>query len=102
GNYWIEFWYRENVMNSINSFNGHVHIYFNSDRTPPTYTMGTLGFDRSYGQWRKLGFRMNAPPITQDGKISFTIRHAAGVVELDGLSIREVSDRDNDAINNFF
>lgn len=99
GEYWIEMWYRESL--SAKTFNPHLHFYLygpkieHSDR----YT-GTVYFDPTFGQWRKVGFRLKAP-LTQDGRLVVTIRQVTGVMEIDGLTVRPVSDREVDSLTNF-
>jgi hypothetical protein len=62
--------------------------------------MGTVYFERTLGRWRKISFNMKAPPKS-DGKLMFSIRHIFGVGELDGISVRPVSDREHDSLANF-
>ena len=61
-----------------------------------------LYLERTHGQWRKLGFKIKAPPV-QDGKLVVDLRHynARGLLEIDGLSIQPVSDPQNDSLIGF-
>ena len=40
-------------------------------------------------------------PLTQDGRLEFGVGHIRGVMEIDALSIREITDRQNDSLTNF-
>ena len=99
GEYWIEMWYREVLTSAPHS--PHVHFYiFGEANKLSDRGQGTSYFDRTYGAWRKFGFMLKAP-LDPDGRLAFTIRQVLGVVEIDGLSMRPVTDRQADALNNF-
>lgn len=102
GQYWVEMWYRESLIDRGPPYGPHIHmiLYGDEKKSTPPFIQLTSVVERTFGQWRKLGFKFTAP-LTQDGKLDFTIRHIRGVMELDGLSIREVSDRQNDSLTNF-
>jgi hypothetical protein len=40
-------------------------------------------------------------PITQDGQVTFSFRHAVGALSLDGFSVMPISPREMDSYNNF-
>jgi tetratricopeptide (TPR) repeat protein/chitodextrinase len=102
GWYWVEFWCRE----TLGSYNhGHQQQAYawiaaagdkelHVPKNPPVY------LERTYGQWRKLGFKFKAP-AAQDGNLVVDLRHYIGVLEIDGLSIHPVSDPQNDSLIGF-
>lgn len=100
--YWIEFWYREQE--------GYSNI-----GPPPTFTLTLQGagnstdadegskdiaISRTYGQWRKAGAKLKTP-VTQDGLLKIDFLNVYGVIEIDGLKILAVSDRENDSLRSF-
>jgi hypothetical protein len=62
--------------------------------------MGTIYYEPTRGRWQKLGFKVRAP-LTTNAQLYFTLRHTQGLVEIDDLSVRPISDRDRDALTNF-
>lgn len=100
GYHWVELWYRES-LNSLPA-NSHMHTYLQGTGTDqdPVLGMATNYYSRTYGEWRKLGFLLRAP-LTQDGRVLFTIRQVHGVTEFDSLSVMPISDRQYDAMLNF-
>ena len=55
--------------------------------------------ERSPGAWRKIGFVLDAP-LANDGKFTMSVL-TMGAVEIDGLSVKAVTDRQLDALSNF-
>jgi hypothetical protein len=102
GTVWVEFWYRESLESSPITGNPHVHmtLYGTGDAVNPASGTVTQQFERTWGVWRKMGFRLRAP-VTQDGRITASIRQLYGAVELDGLSITAISDRQVDTLASF-
>jgi tetratricopeptide (TPR) repeat protein len=102
GTYWVEFWYRDVLAPGTPTNNPHVHAWIVGDGLPYNGNagMGTIYFERTLGRWRKLGFRITAPP-TPTGRIEFSIRHIFGVGQIDGISVRPVSARQADSLTNF-
>jgi tetratricopeptide (TPR) repeat protein len=106
GWYWIELWYREN----LGSYNvgglqqARAWITTEDDKdlftvrgtsvSPPTY------MERTHGQWRKLGFKFKAP-AQQDGLLALMFYHPYGVVEIAGLTMKPISDPQNDWLTSF-
>lgn len=125
GEYWVELWYRDMLLDI--PYRPRVNLGI---RTPEGFKVGGGGMaesplERTFGQWRKIGFLLKAPPGT-DGSVSFFIfldgrsqtaknrdpgtdveegdksgRMGCGIIEIDGFSVRAVSDHDSDALNNF-
>lgn len=102
--YWVEFWYR-GVCEGSNL--PHVIVpqaalgfYYNGTMTRPDEGSATMTMERSYGGWRKIAARLKAPP-TEEGKLYVHVNYSQGYYEIDGLSIRPLSDRQNDTLHNF-
>ena len=99
GEYWVEMWYRETLASA--PFSPHTHMYLYGETTAGSdRAQGTSYFSRTFGQWRRFGFLLKAP-LTSKGRFIYTIRQVSGVVEIDGVSIRAITDREADALNNF-
>jgi hypothetical protein len=56
--------------------------------------------ERTHGQWRKLGFKFKAPS-QQDGLLVVMFYHPYGVVEIAGLTMKPISDPQNDWLTSF-
>lgn len=102
GSYLIEMWVRDTLAWGPGSNNPHVHvwIYGTDMKYNGNAGMGTVYFERTIGRWRKLSFNIKGPD-TVDGKFSASIRHIYGIMELDGVSVRPVTDRQQDSLVNF-
>jgi tetratricopeptide (TPR) repeat protein len=105
GYYWVEFWYRDAVMGStIPHLVAPIvqpHFYDTGTGTHPDgdgSAQQTL--ERGYGRWRKCAFSLRAPQA-QDGRVMIYFFYALGVLEIDGLSIQPISDRQKDLLHNF-
>jgi hypothetical protein len=59
-----------------------------------------LHLERTFGQWRKVGF-LCGNSENPDGTVGFTYHYQNGLVDIDGISVRAVTDREADALNNF-
>jgi tetratricopeptide (TPR) repeat protein len=102
GWYWVEVWHRETLAgyNQGNQQQAFAWISPEGDKAlhipkgPPTY------LDRTYGQWRKLGFKFKAP-AAQDGLLVVWFINYLATSEIDGLVIRPISDRQNDSLTSF-
>jgi tetratricopeptide (TPR) repeat protein len=100
--YWLEVWYRETQgdFNRGNQQQAYAWISPEGDKElhipkgPPLY------LERTHGQWRKLGFKFKAP-VAQDGLLVIWFLNPSGVMEISGLSIRPVSDPQNDSLISF-
>lgn len=100
GSYWVEFWYRDALAYGIAN-NPHTHVWLIPDgQTAAGLEFGTVYYERTLGRWRKISYNMKAPP-TPGAKLTFSTRHILGVMEMDGLRVRPVSDRDQDSLVNF-
>ncbi len=103
GSYRVELWVRTHaqVCPYPEGYSPYVTASLVGDKVPPTdRTQGTLYYERTLGRWHKLGFTLKAPP-TADGMLTLAINHICGVVEVDGVSIRPLSDREHDSLINF-
>ena len=103
GTLWIEFWYREQLCSREvpQWMNVTFQIFLGLDGATKTTADGTqISLERTYGQWRKVATRLRVP-LAQDGTIKMTFINAYGVVEIDGLKILPVSDRQNDSLRSF-
>ena len=56
--------------------------------------------ERTFGQWRKLAFKIKAPQAV-DGRLNLSIRNFSGLMEIDGIMVRPVNDRQNDSLISF-
>ncbi len=77
GNYWIELWYRESLIDRGPPYQPHITMTIHGEekKSTPPFVQTTTYFERTFGQWRKFGFRMTAP-LTQDGRLEFTFQHS--------------------------
>jgi tetratricopeptide (TPR) repeat protein len=102
GWYWVELWYRETFgsYNHGNQQQAYLWMTHEGDKElhvpkgPATY------LERTNGEWRKLGFKFKAPPL-QDGLLVISFFHPVGILELDGVRIRPISDPENDWLISF-
>jgi tetratricopeptide (TPR) repeat protein len=103
GNCWVEFWYREQLQSrDVSAWeNVVVAVYAGPEgkSKTPSDTV-TLGLQRTYGKWRKMATRLKLP-LAQDGTIKLTFVHQFGSVQIDGLKILPVSDRQLDSLRSF-
>jgi len=97
---WVELWYRE-TRNSLPA-NSHTHawLYGTGTDLDPLKGQGSIYWNYTYGQWRKLGYLVRAPD-TRDGRAATSVRQVWGAVEIDALSVTPVTDRQYDAMLNF-
>jgi tetratricopeptide (TPR) repeat protein len=102
GSYWVEFWYRDTLGWGLPLNNPHTHAWIQGEGQAINGNagMGTVYYERTLGRWRKISFDIKGPPASE-GKLLFSIRHDFGVMELDGISVRPVSDREHDSLVNF-
>jgi tetratricopeptide (TPR) repeat protein len=101
GHFWVECWYREDLFSMAPGFNPHMYLYVYGEGTQihPTRGQGTYYLERSIGAWRRAGFVLDAP-LANDGRVTLSVL-ATGALQLDGLSVRAVTDRELDALSNF-
>jgi len=100
GEYWVEMWYRDTLTSQPMAPHIHLSLYDKGFSKYGVYT-GRATYERTYGVWRKIGFLLAAPPATTEGMLDFSARLISGIAEFDGVTIRAVSDRQSDALNNF-
>lgn len=101
GHYWVECWFREDFFDMFPGFNSHTYFYLYGEGTQihPTRGQGTYFLERSIGAWRKAAFVLDAPPAN-DGRVALSTL-AVGAIQIDGLSVQAVTDRQLDALSNF-
>jgi hypothetical protein len=104
GSYRIELWVRTHahVCPYPDGYSPHVHARIIGDGkvSPASGAEGTLYYERTWGRWHKVAFTVKAPPEA-DGMLTLGINHICGVVEVDSVSVRPVSDREHDSLVNF-
>jgi hypothetical protein len=100
GTVWVELWWRENLQR----ITARPHVFawiFEAGNSPdPAGGQRLIRLDNTWGGWRKMGFRFRAP-VTKNGWLGVSLRSLDGVVEIDGLRIIAVSDRELDTLDNF-
>ncbi len=102
---WVEFWYRKQGNTSLEPYQWcyvNLWMYGSADgpATNPTAN-AVLALDRaSYGQWRKAGVRIKTP-LTPDGMVKLELVNVTGTVQIDGLKILPISDRQSDSLRSF-
>lgn len=100
GSYWVEFWYRDTLAWGRTN-NPHTHAWLIPEgKTAANTAYGTVYYERTLGRWRKISFNLKSPP-TPGATLALSIRHIFGVMELDGIRVRPVSDREHDSLANF-
>jgi tetratricopeptide (TPR) repeat protein len=102
--YWAEFWYRETLASPPVRLlhDPRVYLWITKEGSPANQVPTTypVALERTYGQWRKAGGKMQAPPV-QDGLFRLSVRDYLGVMEISGLSVRPVSDLQLDTLRSF-
>ncbi len=102
GHYWVECWYREDLLTAYPGFNSHVSLslYGQGNDTVPVKGTSTYFVERTYGAWRKVGYMLDAPPQALDGRIVMSYL-LTGACEIDGFQVRAVSDEELHWLSNF-
>jgi tetratricopeptide (TPR) repeat protein len=104
GTYRVEAWVRTHahVCPYPDGYSPHVQgsIVGDGKVLAADMAQGLLYYERTLGRWHKVAFTVKAPPAA-DGMLTLAISHICGVVEVDGLSVRPVSDREHDSLVNF-
>jgi tetratricopeptide (TPR) repeat protein len=105
GTYWVEFWYRETAVGSPigHILNPLLHAYLyntGTDVNPDGGGVVNYNLERTYGSWRKFAIKLRAP-VTQDGRLALFFYYGVGIMDIDGLSIMPVSDREHDTLQSF-
>ena len=105
GTCWVEFWYRKQGNTTFEPYQYcyvNVWMFAGADgpATSPT-AHALLPLDRaSYGQWRKAGARIKTP-LAADALLKLELINITGTVQIDGLKILPVSDRQSDSLRSF-
>jgi tetratricopeptide (TPR) repeat protein len=104
GYYWVEFWYRgaceaSNLGHLVTAL-AQMGLYDKANASHPDGGTIQLSMDRSYGGWRKVAARLRAP-AGEGIRLDVNVVYAQGFYEVDGVSIRPVSDGQNDLLQNF-
>ena len=104
GSYRVELWVRTHaqVCPYPDGYSPHVQgsIIGDGKVSAADMAQGLLYYERTLGRWHKVAFTVKAPP-TAGGMLTLSINHICGVVEVDGVSVRPVSDREHDSLANF-
>jgi tetratricopeptide (TPR) repeat protein len=105
GTYWIEFWHRETALGSSigHLLNPLLQAYLygtGTDLNPDGGSAVNYNLERTYGPWRKFALKLKTP-VTQDGRLDLYFYYGVGIMDIDGLSIVPVSDRQNDTLQSF-
>lgn len=102
GWYWVEAWYRETngSYNHGNIQQAYAWITTEADKEVHIVKGPPIYLERTHGHWRKLGFKVKAPAL-QDGKLVFAIHNPQGILEIAGLSMKPISDPQNDWLIGF-
>jgi tetratricopeptide (TPR) repeat protein len=104
GLYWAEFWYREALSSPPVPplHNPRVIVWIAAEGSPAAQNPTTypVPLERTYGQWRKIGIKMQAP-LARDGRLRVSVRGFLGAMEISGLSVRPVSDLQEDTLRSF-
>jgi tetratricopeptide (TPR) repeat protein len=102
GTYWVEFWYRESHgrHNADNQQQAYGWITGEGLPDPHIPRSAPVYLERTFGQWRKLGYKIKAPQAG-DGRLQLAILNFSGLMEIDGVLVRPVSDRQMDSLTSF-
>ena len=102
GNVWLEFWYREQYQQrDVGAWNQTlVNFYAGNDLNKAPYDHLTLNLPRTYGQWRKSASLVRVP-MSADGTLKLSFVNAYGTMQIDGVKILPVSDRQLDSLRSF-
>lgn len=102
---WVEFWYRKQGNTSLEPFQWcYVRAaMYPASAGPPASPMVIIpiALDRaSYGQWRKAGTLVKTP-LAPDAILTLELLNYTGTVQIDGLKILPVSNRQSDSLRSF-
>jgi tetratricopeptide (TPR) repeat protein len=105
GTYWLEFWYRGTDLGTYLPylFTPQFQAFFYDAKNqihPDGGTVGPVNLERPYGRWRKFATPIRAP-LAADGRLMVYFHYALGSLEVDGLSLQPITDRQNDSFRNF-
>jgi tetratricopeptide (TPR) repeat protein len=102
GTYLVELWYRD-VFRPLPppGHDTHVSVYlFGETKEKPQVLAQQMVQRNAHHQWHKLTFRLKAPPA-QDCLLKISFMNMSGLMLIDRLRVRPLSDRDLDALVNF-
>jgi hypothetical protein len=100
---WVEYWYREQLQSrDVGAWsNAIVAIFPGAEGAAKTPSDQFTGFmQRTYGKWRKVAGLLKIP-LTQDAIVKLTFTNAYGSLQIDGLKILPVTDRQLDSLRSF-
>ncbi len=102
GYYWVEFWYREQEGQAAFGYAPAFILTLQGAGNSSDAEEGSkvVPVDRTFGQWRKVGAKLKAP-VSQDGLLKIDFNYIYGVIEIDGVKILPISDRENDSLRSF-
>jgi tetratricopeptide (TPR) repeat protein len=105
GWYWVELWYRDGLLSSYipTLIMPLTQTYFYDTVANVNADGGSainIVVERGYGAWRKFATKLRAP-VAQDGRIEFILYYAVGLLDIDGVRIQPISDRQNDSLHSF-
>ena len=97
--YWLEFWYRDMVGTGTLQAGSATNVQMFYHRATPPQGPQQVRAEFGYGQWRKTGMIVQVPYDSECvQEIQFD---ATGVLEIDGLKMLPVTDRQYGALLNF-
>lgn len=97
GSLWLELWYRDRRGAPYKSGRRlEISIHVQKDRIHHQ----RVELDPTYGSWHKFETALPSPR-TSEGSLSLTLYNRYGLIEIDGVKISHVSDRQNDALIQF-
>lgn len=100
GWFWIELWYRDTLAPGWwSNDRPHIQILFYGDAGQVSQQT-IVYLEPTYGEWRKVAAKLKSP-VTKDGELRIGFNDCLGLYEFDGLRIQPVTDRQNEALQNF-
>lgn len=99
--YWVELWYRETLDHLHPSVAAHIAtriVGSDGETLAATHSDGNFVIRGTFGMWHKAGY-LHKTPMTLDGKYTAMVT-VSGIIELDSLAIRRVTDQQYDALFN--
>ncbi len=103
GKVWLEFWYRDTAGISP-EIQPRVRAWMATlaPGAHPNHATDAreVRLEPTFGRWRKVATRLNLPQ-TQDAVAKIVLAELAGLYEVDGVSVRPITDREEDAFLTF-
>ena len=97
GRLWVELWYRTRGASARGNGMIQVSVFDDAKRTIQNVSVNR---QRTFGQWHKIALDMTMP-TTLDGTVRVLARENEGILDIDGVRVRHVSDRQRDALGRF-